>query len=129
MRGVRRAQPPDHEEPPNASEPNLHFDDRPRGCRAGPGTRSGRGTLIDGGSAAGDGERRGAGAPLETDTPGYTLINAAVDWHPRADRPELTLGIEAHNIFDVVARRSTSLLKDYAPLAGRDIRLSARLAF
>ena len=68
-------------------------------------------------------------APLETDTPGYTLVNAAVDWHPRADTPELTLGIEAHNIFDVVARRSTSLLKDYAPLPGRDIRLSARLRF
>lgn len=68
-------------------------------------------------------------APLETRTPGYTLVNAALDWHPLADRPELTLGIEAHNIFDVVARRSTSLLKDYAPLAGRDIRLSARLGF
>jgi len=33
------------------------------------------------------------------------------------------------HLFDVDARRSTSILKDYAPLAGRDIRLNARLAF
>ena len=35
-------------------------------------------------------------------------------------RPELTLGLAANNIFDVVARRLSSLRKDYAPLAGRD---------
>ena len=68
-------------------------------------------------------------APLETGTPGYTMVNASVEWHPLSERPELTLSLAANNIFDVVARRSTSLLKDYAPLAGRDIRLGARLAF
>ena len=31
--------------------------------------------------------------------------------------------------FDVVARRHSSLLKDYAPLAGRDIRVTARFGF
>ena len=45
------------------------------------------------------------------------------------DKPELTLGIAANNIFDVVARRHSSLLKDYAPLAGRDIRLTASFGF
>jgi iron complex outermembrane receptor protein len=68
-------------------------------------------------------------AALETETPGYTMINAALDWHPLAQRPELTLSLLGNNLFDVEARRSTSLLKDYAPLAGRDIRLSARLQF
>jgi iron complex outermembrane receptor protein len=68
-------------------------------------------------------------APLETDTPGYTMVNVALDWHPFADKPELTLSLIGNNLFDVEARRSTSLLKDYAPLAGRDIRLSARLNF
>ena len=68
-------------------------------------------------------------APNETDTPGYTMVNAALDWHPFAARPELTLSVIGHNLFDVVARRSTSLLKDFAPLAGRDIRFSARLSF
>ncbi|MEO6582431.1 MAG: TonB-dependent receptor, partial [Sphingomicrobium sp.] len=68
-------------------------------------------------------------APLETRTPGYTLVNASLDWHPLADKPELTLSLQANNLFDVVARRHSSLLKDYAPLAGRDIRLTARLGF
>lgn len=68
-------------------------------------------------------------APNETDTPGYTMVNAALDYHPFAANPELTLSLVANNLFDVDARRSTSLLKDYAPLAGRDIRLSARVNF
>jgi iron complex outermembrane receptor protein len=66
-------------------------------------------------------------APIETDTPGYTMINASVDWHPFKANPELSLSLAANNLFDVEARRSTSQLKDFAPLAGRDIRLTARL--
>ncbi|WP_310468189.1 TonB-dependent receptor domain-containing protein [Sphingomonas sp.] len=68
-------------------------------------------------------------ATLETDTPGYTLVGASIDWHPLAKRPELSVSLSANNLFDVVARRHSSLLKDYAPLAGRDVRLSARLGF
>ncbi len=68
-------------------------------------------------------------APLETETDGYTLVSASLNWHPIADKPDLTLGIAANNIFDVVARRHSSLLKDYAPLAGRDIRLTASFGF
>jgi iron complex outermembrane receptor protein len=63
-------------------------------------------------------------APLELPTAGFTLVNAGIDWHPFADRPDLTLSLAANNLFDVEARRATSLLKDYAPLAGRDIRLT-----
>jgi iron complex outermembrane receptor protein len=68
-------------------------------------------------------------APIETDTAGFTLVNASLDYHPFAAKPELTLSLQGNNLFDVDARRSTSILKDYAPLAGRDIRLSARVAF
>jgi iron complex outermembrane receptor protein len=68
-------------------------------------------------------------APNETDTAGYTMVNASLDWHPFAANPELTLSLAANNLFDVEARRSTSLLKDFAPLAGRDIRLTARVGF
>jgi iron complex outermembrane receptor protein len=68
-------------------------------------------------------------APVETDTAGFTLVNASVNWRPLQQRPQLTLGLQANNIFDVEARRHTSLLKDYAPIAGRDLRLTARLAF
>ena len=73
--------------------------------------------------------RQNRNAPLETETDGYTLVNASLDWTPLADNPDLTLSLAANNIFDVVARRHSSLLKDYAPLAGRDIRVTARLGF
>jgi iron complex outermembrane receptor protein len=66
-------------------------------------------------------------APLELPTSGFTLINARVDWHPFSDRPDVTLSLAGNNLFDVEARRSTSLLKDYAPLAGRDVRLTLNL--
>jgi iron complex outermembrane receptor protein len=68
-------------------------------------------------------------APIETPTPGYTMVNASFDWHAFAANPELTLSLTANNLFDVNARRHSSELKDYAPLAGRDIRLTARLGF
>ena len=68
-------------------------------------------------------------APNETSTPGHTLVNASFDWHPFAKNPELTLSLQGNNLFDVEARRHSSFLKDYAPLSGRDIRLSARLTF
>ncbi len=41
----------------------------------------------------------------------------------------VSLTLAANNIFDVEARRHASVLKDFAPLAGRDIRVSARLSF
>jgi iron complex outermembrane receptor protein len=68
-----------------------------------------------------------ATAPLELPTNGFTLVDASLDWHPFADSPDLTLSLAGDNLFDVVARRSTSLLKDYAPLAGRDVRLTLSL--
>jgi iron complex outermembrane receptor protein len=34
-----------------------------------------------------------------------------------------------NNLFDVDARRHASFLKDYAPLAGRDFRITARFEF
>ena len=68
-------------------------------------------------------------ADRETSTPGYTLVNAELEWHPLDRRPGLTLALAANNIFDVEARRHSSLLKDYAPLPGRDLRLTARFDF
>ncbi|MEO6432483.1 MAG: TonB-dependent receptor [Sphingomicrobium sp.] len=68
-------------------------------------------------------------APIETRTAGYTMVNAALDWHPLAGERALTLSLQGNNLFDVNARRATSLLKDYAPLSGRDIRLTARFSF
>jgi iron complex outermembrane recepter protein len=37
--------------------------------------------------------------------------------------------LSANNIFDVEARRHASFTKEFVPLAGRDLRLSARVSF
>ncbi|WP_296680945.1 TonB-dependent receptor [Novosphingobium sp.] len=66
-------------------------------------------------------------ARFETPTPAYTMVNCEIGWRPWGrDRP-LSLLVSANNILNVAARRHASFAKDYAPLAGRDIRFSARL--
>lgn len=67
-------------------------------------------------------------ADLETTTPGYTMVNASVALRPFGQDSKTTFMVSANNLFDVEARRHASFLKDYAPLAGRDIRVTARLA-
>ncbi|MES2493784.1 MAG: TonB-dependent receptor [Pseudomonadota bacterium] len=63
----------------------------------------------------------------ETPTAGYTMVNAELAWRPWGkDRP-LTFLLQADNILNRDARRHASLLKDHAPLAGRDFRVTARL--
>lgn len=63
----------------------------------------------------------------ETPTPGYTMVNAELGWRPWGEHRPVTFSLQANNLFNVNARRHASVLKDYAPLAGRDIRLTARL--
>lgn len=60
----------------------------------------------------------------ETPTEAFTLVNASIGWRLLPNRPKLRLLLSANNIFDVVARRHASMLKDYAPLAGRDVRVT-----
>ena len=68
-------------------------------------------------------------ATFETPTKGYTLVNASLGFKPLGEDGALSLTLSANNLFDVTARRHASFLKDYAPLAGRDIRLSAKVSF
>ena len=66
-------------------------------------------------------------AVFETATPGYTVFSLSATWRPLGDDGPLSLILSGNNLFDVDARRHASYLKDYAPLAGRDIRLTVRL--
>lgn len=68
-------------------------------------------------------------AAFETPTASYTLVNATLTLRPIAGQPGNSLSLTAHNIFDVTARRHASYLKDVAPLAGRDIRVTAKMSF
>jgi iron complex outermembrane receptor protein len=74
-----------------------------------------------------DGQRRIAA--FETPTGGYTMVNASLAFHPFGAANRSSIVLSANNVFDVVARRHASFLKDYAPLAGRDLRVTARVAF
>ena len=68
-------------------------------------------------------------AEFELPTDGYTMVNASLAWRPWGKERETSLILSANNIFDVEARRHASFTKDFAPLAGRDIRLSGRFSF
>jgi iron complex outermembrane receptor protein len=68
-------------------------------------------------------------ADFETPTAGFTLVNASLAFHPFSHNHGSSIVLSANNLFDVDARRHASFLKDYAPLAGRDIRITARLSF
>ena len=65
-------------------------------------------------------------APFETRTDDYTMVNATIGVSPFGKDSKTSLLLSANNLFDVVARRHASFLKDFAPLAGRDIRLTLR---
>jgi iron complex outermembrane receptor protein len=68
-------------------------------------------------------------APVETATADFTLVNLSSTWRPWGEDAPLSLRLSVNNLFDVTARRHSSLLKDDAPMAGRDVRLGAAVRF
>ncbi|MEQ1547960.1 MAG: TonB-dependent receptor [Chakrabartia sp.] len=68
-------------------------------------------------------------AAFETPTKGYSMVNASLGFTPFDGDDTTSITLSANNIFDVAARRHASVLKDYAPLAGRDLRVTLRAAF
>ncbi|MEZ5744383.1 MAG: TonB-dependent receptor [Sphingomonadaceae bacterium] len=68
-------------------------------------------------------------ASFENAVPGFTFVNLSADWHPLGEDGPVTLILDARNIFDVDARRAASFTRDFVPLPGRDIRLTAKVSF
>lgn len=68
-------------------------------------------------------------ADFETATPGFTMVNASAEWKPLGRQGGMSLILSGNNLFDVVGRRAASFTKEFVPLAGRDIRLTARISF
>ncbi len=68
-------------------------------------------------------------APFETETEGFALVNLSLTWRPIKDNHGVALVFGADNIFDVVGRRHASFTKDFVPLAGRNVKASARFSF
>lgn len=68
-------------------------------------------------------------APFETETDGFTMVNASLGWHPFEGRENLTIIAQMDNIFDVEGRRHTSFTKEFVPMTGRNFKLTARASF
>ena len=68
-------------------------------------------------------------APFETPTADYTLVNASLAIRPFTGNQKISVTLSANNLFDVDARRNASFLKDFAPLSGRDLRVTLRAGF
>ena len=58
----------------------------------------------------------------------FTLVNASATWHPLGPDGLLTLIVSGDNLLDVDARRAASETRDFVPIAGRDIKLTARVS-
>ena len=68
-------------------------------------------------------------ADFETQTDGFTMVNASATWRPFGRDRNIAIIASANNIFDVDARRAASFTKDFVPLSGRDFRVTARVSF
>lgn len=65
----------------------------------------------------------------ENPTKAFTLVNLSADWHPMGEDGPVTLMLSADNLFDVVGRRAASFTKDFVPIAGRDVRVTAKFTY
>ena len=69
-------------------------------------------------------------AMLETETPGYTLMNVEAGYHMKlSPSVNYTLFLQGRNLLDSDIRVHTSFLKDFAPMAGQAIVAGVRGVF
>ena len=69
-------------------------------------------------------------AALETDTAGFTLLDAHLAWSFFNDeRSSWEAFVDGNNLGNRTARLSTSLIKDLAPLPGRNVSIGLRALF
>jgi iron complex outermembrane receptor protein len=68
-------------------------------------------------------------ATLETETDGYTLVDAALNYELQLDGNKYQVSLRGRNLLDEEARVHTSFLKDVAPLSGRAVIISLQASF
>ncbi|SEV88064.1 TonB-dependent receptor [Luteibacter sp. 329MFSha] len=69
-------------------------------------------------------------AAFETDTAGYTLVNAHFAWtFVNDERSQWEAFVDGNNLTNQTARPATSLFKDVAPLPGRNVSVGLRAFF
>lgn len=65
----------------------------------------------------------------ETGTAGYRLFNTALTWRPFAERRGVAISLQGRNLLDQDGLVHTSMLKNDAPIRGREIRLGSSVTF
>ncbi|AOR75964.1 TonB-dependent receptor [Novosphingobium resinovorum] len=68
-------------------------------------------------------------AENENPTDAFTLVNLSATWRPVGEKGPLTLILSANNLLDASGRLAASQTKDFVPIAGRDVRLTARITY
>jgi iron complex outermembrane receptor protein len=68
-------------------------------------------------------------APFERPTDSYLFLHASAAWRPLERLPGLSLRLDLHNLLDETGRNHVSFLKEFAPLPGRSVRLTAIVEF
>jgi iron complex outermembrane receptor protein len=68
-------------------------------------------------------------AEFETPTDDFAHVNLSLAWKPLRGGENVTVMLQANNLFDAEGRRHASFTKDFVPLAGRNVKLSVRGSF
>ncbi|MEP7242325.1 MAG: TonB-dependent receptor [Gammaproteobacteria bacterium] len=87
------------------------------------------GGSFDGGMFVKYAGRQDRTAAAETETPGFTSVDAQIGWRPQLAKPGLEFVLIGRNLTDTAQRNSVALNKDEVLLPGRDVRLVFRAAF
>jgi iron complex outermembrane receptor protein len=74
-------------------------------------------------------DRQGRIAAFETPTDDFAHVNLSLAWKPLRGSENVTVMLQANNLFDAEGRRHASFTKDFVPLAGRNVKLSVRGSF
>jgi iron complex outermembrane receptor protein len=68
-------------------------------------------------------------AAFERATDAYAFLNAGLAWRPLEALPDFALRLDGRNLLDETGRNHVSFLKEFAPLPGRSVRLTAAVEF
>lgn len=68
-------------------------------------------------------------ATFDNRTAAFTLVGLSATWRPMGEDGPVTLTLAADNLLNVSGRRAVSETRDFVPIAGRDVRISAAFRF
>lgn len=68
-------------------------------------------------------------AANENPTDAFTLINLSATWRPFGQHGPVSLILAADNLLDATGRLAASETRDFVPIAGRDVRLTAKFTY